>query len=107
MPCIHSVKALQDLVGVVEAQPKENSVRHKLLTLFLILPGSLALVAQGIVLLFILLIMDWLHREPKSKLASLRLGGERKGKARGEGFADSTRYAAISLRASPRNTRMR
>jgi hypothetical protein len=56
-----------------------------------------------IVLLFMLLIMDWLHGEPRSKLSSLRLGGMKE-KDRWEGFADSTRYAAIPLRASPRKT---
>jgi len=83
-------------------------MRPKRLTQFLILAGSLALaIAQGIVLLFILLIVYWLHGEPRPKLASLRLGGGRKDKDRWEGFADSTRYAAIPLRASPRKTRMR
>ena len=93
---------------LVEAQPKENTMRPKLLTQFLLLPGRLALtIAQGIVLLFILLIMYWLHREPRSKLASLRLGGGRKETDRWEGFADSTRYAAIPVGASPRKTRVR
>ena len=83
-------------------------MRPKRLTQFLILAGSLALaIAQGIVLLFILLIMNWLHREPRSKPSSLRLGSGMKEKDRWEGFAASTRYAAIPLRASPRKTRMR
>ncbi len=82
-------------------------MRPKLLTLFLRLAGSLALVAEGIVLLFILLIMYWLHGEPRSKLSSLRLSGGMKEKDRWEGFADSTRYAAIPLRASPSKTRVR
>jgi hypothetical protein len=83
-------------------------MRPKLLTQFLILAGSLALaIAQGIVLLFILLIMYWLHGEPRSKLSSLRLRGGIKEKDRWNGFADSTRYAAIPLRASPSKTRMR
>jgi hypothetical protein len=60
-----------------------------------------------IVLLFILLITDWLHGEPRSKLSSLRLWGGMKEKNRWDGFADSTRYAAIPLRASPSKTRMR
>ena len=83
-------------------------MRPKRLTQFLILAGSLALaIAQGIVLLFILLIMYWLHGERRSKLASLRLGGGMKEQDRWEGFADSTRYAAIPLRASPSKTRVR
>lgn len=83
-------------------------MRPKLLTQFLILAGSVALaIAQGIVLLFILLIMYWLHGEPRSKLSSLRLWGGMKEKNRWDGFADSTRYAAIPLRASPHKTRMR
>ena len=83
-------------------------MRPKLLTQFLRLPISLALtIAQGILLLFILLIIDWLHGEPLSKLASLRLWGGMKEKDRWEGFTDSTRYAAIPVRASPRTTRMR
>ena len=83
-------------------------MRPKLLTQFLILVGSLALaIAQGVVLLFILLIMYWLHGKPRAKLASLRLGGGMKEKDRWHGFADSTRYAAIPLRASPSKTRMR
>ena len=53
-----------------------------------------------IVFLFLLLIIDWLQAEPNSKLASLRLWGGRKEKDRWEGFAHSTRYAAIPLRAS-------
>ena len=82
-------------------------MRPKLLTQFLILAGSVALaIVQGIVLLFILLIMYWLHGEPRSKLSSLRLGGMKE-KDRWDGFADSTRYAAIPLRASPSKTRMR
>ena len=60
-----------------------------------------------IVLLFILLITDWLHGEPRSKLSSLSLWGGMKEKDRWDGFADSTRYAAIPLRASPNKTRMR
>ena len=60
-----------------------------------------------IVLLFILLIMDWLHGEPRSKLSSLRLWGGMREKDRRGWFADSTRYAAIPLRASPSKTRMR
>jgi hypothetical protein len=80
----------------------------KLLTQFLILAGSVALtIAQGIVLLFILLILYWLHGEPRSKLSSLRLWGWMKEKNRWDGFADSTRYAAIPLRPSPSKTRMR
>jgi hypothetical protein len=80
----------------------------KLLTQFLILAGSLALaIAQGIVLLFILLIMYWLHGEPRSTRASLRLWGGMKEQDRWDGVADSTRYAAIPLRASPSKTRMR
>ena len=76
-------------------------MRPKRLTQFLMLAGSLALaIAQGIVLLVILLIMAWLHGEPQSKLVSLRLGGRMKEKDRWERFADSTRYAAIPLRAS-------
>ena len=60
-----------------------------------------------IMLLFILLIMYWLHGEPRSKLSSLRLWGGMKEKDRWDGFADSTRYAAIPVPANPRNTRMR
>jgi hypothetical protein len=60
-----------------------------------------------IVLLFILLITDWLHGEPRSKLSSLRLWGGMKEKDRWDGFADSTRHAAIPLRASPSKTRVR
>ena len=60
-----------------------------------------------IVLLFILLITDWLHGEPRSKLSSLSLWGGMKEQDRWDGFADSTRYAAIRLRASPSKTRMR
>ena len=49
----------------LEAHPKENTMRPKLLTQCLILAGSVALaIAQGIVLLFILLIMYWLHGSP-------------------------------------------
>jgi hypothetical protein len=83
-------------------------MRPKVLTSFLILAGSLALtIAQGIVLLFILLIMYWLHGEPRSKLSSLGIRGGVKERDRWDGFADSTRYAAIPLRASPSKTRMR
>ena len=83
-------------------------MRFKLLTQFLILAGNFALaIAQGIVLLFILLIMYWLHGEPRSKLSSLRLWGGMKEQNRWDGFAVSTRYAAIPLSASPRKTRMR
>jgi hypothetical protein len=93
---------------LVEAQPKENTMKPKLLTQFLVLAGSVALaIAQGIVLLFILLIMDWLHGEPRSKLPSLRLWGGMKEKHRWDGLAGSTRYAAIPLRVSPSKTRMR
>jgi len=54
-------------------------MRSKLLTQFLIRAGSLALaIAQGVMLLFILLIMYWLHGEPRAKLSSLRLWGEMK-----------------------------
>jgi len=42
-----------------------------------------------IVLLFILLITDWLHGEPRSKLSSLSLWGGMKEKDRWAGFADS------------------
>ena len=83
-------------------------MKAKLLTQFLILAGNLALaIAQGIVLLFILLMMYWLHGEPRSKLSSLRLWGGMKEKDRWDGFPGSTRYAAIPLRASPSKTRMR
>ena len=83
-------------------------MRPKLLTQFLILAGSLALaIAEGVALLFMLLIMYWLHGEPRSKLSSVRLWGGMKEKDRWDGFADSTRYAAIPLRASPNKTRMR
>ena len=83
-------------------------MRLKLLTQFLILTGSLALaIAQGIVLLVVLLIMYWAHGEPRSKLSSLRLWGGMKVKGRWDGFADSTRYAAIPLRASLSKTRVR
>jgi hypothetical protein len=58
-----------------------------------------------IVLLFILLIKEWLHGEPRSKLSSLRLRGRMKERDRWDGFADSTRYAAIPLRARPSKTR--
>jgi len=58
-----------------------------------------------IVLLFILLIMDWLHGEPRSTLASLRLRGGMKEQDRWDRLADSRSYAAIPLRASPRKTR--
>ena len=51
-------------------------MRPQLLTQFLTLAGSLALaIAQGVVLLVILLIMHWLHGEPRSTGASLRLRG--------------------------------
>jgi len=83
-------------------------MRPKLLPRFLILAGSVALaIAQGLVLLFILLIMYWLHGAPGSKLSSVRVWGGLKEKHRWDGFADSTRYAAIPLRASPSKTRMR
>jgi len=83
-------------------------MRPQLLTQFLTLAGSLALaIAQGVVLLCILLIMYWLHGEPRSTHASLRLRGGTKEQGRLGGFADSTRYAAIPLQVSPRNTRMR
>ncbi len=73
-------------------------MRPKLLTQFLIRAGSLALaIAQVVVLLFILLIMYWLHGKPRAKLSSLRLGGMKE-QDRWDGFADSTRYAAIPLR---------
>src|SRR5207249_12021913 len=42
-----------------------------------------------IVLLFILLITDWLHGEPRSKLSSLSLWGGMKEQDRWDGFADS------------------
>jgi hypothetical protein len=94
--------------GMKEKNRWDGFADSKLLTQFLIRAGSVALaIAQGIVLLFILLIMYWLHGEPRSKLASLRLWGGMKEKTRWDGFADSTRYAAIPLRASPRKTRMR
>ena len=83
-------------------------MRPQLLTQFLTLAESLALaIAQGVVLLFILLIMYWLHGEPRSTRASLRLRGGTKEQGRLGGFADSTRYAAIPLRASPRKTHVR
>jgi hypothetical protein len=83
-------------------------MRPKLLTQFLILAGSVALaIVQGIVLLFILFIIYWLHGEPRSKPSSLRVWGGTKEKDRWDGFAGSTRYAAIPLRASPSKTRMR
>ena len=83
-------------------------MRPQLLTQFLTLAGSLALaIAQGIVLLFILLIMYWLHGEPRSTHASLRLRGGTKEQGRLGGFADSTRYAAIPVRARSHNTRLR
>ena len=83
-------------------------MRPKRLTQFLILAGGLALaIAQGIVLLCILLIMNWLHREPRSKPSSLGLGSGMKEQGRLGGFAASTRYAAIPLQVSPRKTRMR
>ena len=83
-------------------------MKPKLLIQFLRLAGSLTLaIVQGIVLLFILLIMYWLHGEPSLKLASLRLRGGMKEKDRWDGFADSTRYAAIPLRVSSNKTRMR
>ena len=83
-------------------------MRPKLLTQFLILAGRVVLaIAQGIMLLFILLIIYWLHGEPSAKLSSLRLWGGMKEKERWDGFADSTRYASIPLRAIPSNTRMR
>jgi hypothetical protein len=74
----------------------------------LILAGSVALaIAQSIMLLVILLIMYWLHGEPRSKRSSLRLRGGMKEQDRWDGFAGSTRYAAIPLRASPSKPRMR
>jgi len=80
-------------------------MRPKHLIQVLILAGSLALViAQGIVLLFILLIMYWLHGEPRSKRSSLGGMTERD---RWDVSADSTGYAAIPLRTSPNNTRIR
>jgi hypothetical protein len=83
-------------------------MRPKVLTQFLIVAGSLTLaIAQGIVLLIILLIMYWLHGEPKSKLSSPRLWDGMKEKDRWDGLADSTRYAAIPLLARPSKTRMR
>jgi len=83
-------------------------MRPQLLTQFLTLAGSLVLaIAQGVVLLFILLIMYWLHGEPRSTPASLRLSGGRKEQGGLGGFAASTRYAAIPVRARPHNTRMR
>jgi hypothetical protein len=83
-------------------------MRPKLLTQFLTLAGSLALtIAQGVVLLFILLIMYCLHDEPRSKVSSLRLWAGMKEKDRWDGFADSRGYAAIPLRANPNKTRMR
>ena len=60
-----------------------------------------------IVLLFILLIRDWLHGGPRSKRSSVRVWGGMNEKDRWDGFADSTRYAVIPLRASPNKTRMR
>jgi len=60
-----------------------------------------------IVLLFILLIMYWLHGEPRSKRSSVRVWGGMSENNRWDGFADSTRYAVIPLRASPNKTRMR
>jgi hypothetical protein len=93
--------------GMKDKDRWDGFAGSKLLTQFLILAGSVALaIAQGIVLLFILLIMYWLHGEPRSKLSLLRLGGMKE-KDRWDGFADSTRYAAIPLRASPSKTRMR
>ena len=55
----------------------------------------------------VVLIMDWLHEEPRAKLSSLRLWGGIKEQDRWDGFADSTRYAAIPLRASRNKIRMR
>ena len=85
-----------------------GSVESTLPAQFLVVAGRVALaIVQGIVLLFILLIMYWLHGEPRSKLSSLRLRGGMKEKDRWDGFADSARYVAIPLRASPSKTRMR
>src|SRR5437899_11685968 len=52
-----------------------------------------------IVLLFILLITDWLHGEPRSKLSSLSLWGGMKEKDRGDGFADSKLLTQFLIRA--------
>ena len=83
-------------------------MRPQLLTQFLTLAGSLALaIAQGVVLLVILLIMHWLHGEPRSTGASLRLRGGTNEQGRLGGVADSRRYAAIPVRARPHNARMR
>ena len=94
--------------GMKEQDRWDGFADSKLLTQFLILAGSVALaIAQGIVLLFMVLIMNWLHGEPRAKLSSLRLWGGMKEQDRWDGFADSTPYAAIPLRASPNKTRMR
>jgi hypothetical protein len=83
-------------------------VRPQFLTQFLKLAGSVALaIAQGVMLLFILLIMYWLHGKPRATRSSLRLGGGMKEQDRWAGFAGSTRYAAIPLRVSPSKTRRR
>jgi hypothetical protein len=76
-------------------------MRPKLLTQFLILGGSLALaIAQAVVLLFILLIIYWLHGGPRPKLSPVRLWNGMKEKDRWDGFTDSAPYASIPLRAS-------
>jgi len=94
--------------GMNEQDRWEGVAESKRLTQFVILAGSVSLaIAQGIVLLFILLIMAWLHGEPRAKRASLRLWGGMNEQDRWEGVADSTRYATIPLRASPSKTRMR
>src|SRR2546426_12403356 len=52
-----------------------------------------------IVLLFILLITDWLHGEPRAKLSSLRLWGGMTEKDRWDGFADSKLKTEFLIRA--------
>jgi hypothetical protein len=100
MLCVYSVKELQDLLGVNISGSHEGIDAMSWLVVFI---SSFV----PIVLLFVLLITDWLHGEPRSKLSSLRLWGWMKEKNRWDGFADSTRYAAIPLWASPSKTRMR
>lgn len=78
-------------------------MRPKILAQFSILAGTLALaIAQGVLLLFILLVRYWLHREPKSKLSSPGFRGGMTDRTSWRGLAASS-VATIPLRVSPNN----
>ena len=59
MPCIYSVKELQDLLGIATQVHTKGTDAMSWLVVFI---SSFV----PTVLLFMLLIMDWLHGEPRS-----------------------------------------